>query len=357
MGIGRGTMESLVNSFKGKKVLITGHTGFKGSWLAMWLFMMGAEVVGYSLEPNTRPSHYELLQLPSIMRSIMGDVRDFRQLYTVIAVERPDIVFHLAAEPLVRDAIDNPRNTFSTNMMGTVNILDACRLIYPVPQAIIIVTSDKTYLNKEWHWGYRETDELGGKDPYGASKGCADIITASFRDTFYDGKTVASVRAGNVIGGGDWSKHRLLPDIMKAKFTRERINIHNPDHTRPWQHVLDCVYGYLILAHRICSGEDDKAKAWNFGPSYSKPCTVREILGMTGGKTSNISVSEKANSKENRLLRLDSSMANSELSWDCFYNTGEAVDITTKWYKNYYENGDIITAEQIKDYVTLRSFE
>lgn len=344
------SLENMVNMFNNKKILVTGHTGFKGSWLASWLHIMGAKVIGYSLYPNTTPNHYDILGLSSIMKSIIGDVRDFNHLYSIINIEKPEIIFHLAAEPIVKEAFNTPRNTFSTNIMGTVNLLDACRLVSSKPKAIVVVTSDKAYMNKEWYWGYRETDKLGGKDPYSASKGCTDIVAASFRDSFYGGKIIATARAGNVIGGGDWSKYRLIPDLIKVKYEGQIVNIRNPDSIRPWQHVLDCLYGYLILAYKLYSGESDKARAWNFGPMYSKPYTVKEIVDIIG-VNNKISITEIGNNQESKFLKLDSSDANFELGWDCIYNTEEAISITEEWYKLYYKKGDILTINQIKNYM------
>lgn len=258
--------------YKKRKVLITGHTGFKGSWLTFWLSQMGADVLGYALEPDTNPNHFSMLDLP--IASVIGDIRDIEHLTRVFDRFQPEIIFHLAAQSLVRRSYDDPAETFKTNVIGTVNIFEACRRTSSV-RAVINVTSDKCYENREWLWGYRENDPMGGYDPYSASKGCAELVTSAYRNSFfnlaeYDRKhytLLASVRAGNVIGGGDWAKDRIMTDIMEAVSQGEKLYIRNPRATRPWQHVLEPLSGYLLLGQKLLEGEKEFAEAWNFGPN------------------------------------------------------------------------------------------
>ncbi|MHC4394849.1 MAG: CDP-glucose 4,6-dehydratase, partial [Planctomycetota bacterium] len=269
--------------YKDKKVLITGHTGFKGSWLALRLCRTGAKVVGYALGAPTSPSHYELLS-PDCF-SIIGDIRDGDKLEKVIEQEQPEIIFHLAAQPLVRQSYQEPAETFSTNIMGTVNLLNACRKFSAV-RAIVVITSDKCYENQELERGYREDDAMGGHDPYSASKGCAEIVTSSYRRSFFPiskyGKEhttlLASARAGNVIGGGDWAQDRLIPDIVRAASKNETVFIRNPNAIRPWQHVLEPLSGYLMLGQKLLEGNIEFAQGWNFGPSEGDELTVETMV-------------------------------------------------------------------------------
>ena len=269
--------------YNNKTVLVTGHTGFKGSWLCFWLIQMGAKVIGYSLEPPTSPNHFELLNLDMV--SVIGDIRDSNRLNAVFAQYQPEIVFHLAAQPLVRLSYKEPVETFETNVIGTLKVFEACRNTKSV-RAIVNITSDKCYENKEWVWGYRENDPMGGYDPYSASKGCAELVTSSYRNSFFNvneyGKShnvlLASCRAGNVIGGGDWAKDRLMTDIMVAVSEGKKVVIRNPRATMPWQHVLEPLSGYLMLGQKLLEGKKEFAQAWNFGPGEQGAITVKEVV-------------------------------------------------------------------------------
>ena len=277
-------MENLFGGiYKGKKVLLTGHTGFKGSWLALWLHKMGADVVGIALPAPTSPNHLELLNLN--ITSEMIDIRDAKAINKAFQKHQPEIVFHLAAQPLVRYSYENPHETFETNVMGTINIYEAVRNCSSV-EVIVNITSDKCYDNKEWIWGYRENDAMGGYDPYSASKGCAELVTASYRNSFFNldsyGKShnvlLASCRAGNVIGGGDWADDRLIPDIMRAVDKNETVTIRSPHATRPWQHVLEPLSGYLLVGQKLLEGKKEFADGWNFGPSDEGSISVKEVV-------------------------------------------------------------------------------
>ena len=305
------------------RVLITGHTGFKGSWLALWLSTMGANVTGYSLPPPTEPNHFDLLGLD--INSIIGDIRDAEKLKRVFKEQQPEIVFHLAAQPIVRFSYKDPVETFSSNVMGTINVFEASRESGTV-RAIVNVTSDKCYENREWPWGYREIDPLGGYDPYSASKGCAELITSCWRNSFFNlkdyGSThhtlLASGRAGNVIGGGDWAADRLIPDMMRAVSQNGKVKIRNPHATRPWQHVLEPLSGYLLLGQRLLEGRKEFAEAWNFGPSDDGNATVEEIVGQVKKAWPKIDYEIQCDSDqphEAGMLRLDCSKARAKLQW------------------------------------------
>ncbi|MGH8555996.1 MAG: CDP-glucose 4,6-dehydratase, partial [Methylococcales bacterium] len=280
---GQGPLESLaVNLFgdcyRGRRVLLTGHTGFKGSWLALWLRHLGAEVTGLALAPATTPNHWDMLGLDISEHRI--DIRDAGAMQRAALEARPNIVFHLAAQPLVRRSYRDPLETWSTNVMGTANLLEACRKISGL-QTIVAVTTDKCYLNQEWPWGYRETDPLGGHDPYSASKAGAELVAASYRASFFHGENtplLATARAGNVIGGGDWLEDRLVPDLIRALTKNETLEIRSPGATRPWQHVLDSLSGYLLLGQKLLECRQDFAEAWNFGPDPESNRTVAEVL-------------------------------------------------------------------------------
>jgi CDP-glucose 4,6-dehydratase len=259
--------------WKGKRVLVTGHTGFKGGWLSLWLQQMDAEVCGYSLPAPTDPSLFVVAHIADGIRSVEGDIRDLEHLKRVVAEFRPEIVFHLAAQPLVRQSYRDPVETYSTNVMGTVNVLEAVRQVGGV-RVVVSITSDKCYENREWCWAYRENEAMGGYDPYSSSKGCAELVTAALRNSFFHpdkfaehGVAVASARAGNVIGGGDWAKDRLVPDMIRAFMCRETVVVRSPNAVRPWQHVLDPLSGYLRLAEKLWESGGEFAEAWNFGPA------------------------------------------------------------------------------------------
>ncbi|MCL5261182.1 MAG: CDP-glucose 4,6-dehydratase [Gammaproteobacteria bacterium] len=347
------------NYYKNKKVLVTGHTGFKGSWLVTWLEMLGAKVIGVALEPNTQPAHFQELKLG--IQSEIVDIRDQTKIAKIIHKFKPEIIFHLAAQPLVRDSYTNPCYTFETNVIGTANLLFACRNLEYL-KAVVVVTSDKCYDNKEWVWGYRETDPMGGFDPYSASKGCAELVTASFRNSYFNldafGKThqtlIASARAGNVIGGGDWAKDRLIPDIMRAISANETVVIRNPNATRPWQHVLECLSGYLCLGEKLLEGQKEFASAWNFAPQSDGQIPVLQIVKQIQTLWPKMCYEIKSdpnNLHEAHLLKLDSSKANSILKWKSVWSFVDTIEITTNWYRQFYDEKRVATTDDINRYV------
>ncbi len=344
--------------YENKAVLITGHTGFKGSWLALWLSQIGAKVIGYALPPPTSPSHAELLGIECL--SNIGDIRDSEKLQNVIHQHKPEIIFHLAAQPLVRASYKNPVETFSTNIMGTINLLEACKDV-PGLKAVVIVTSDKCYENKEWLRAYRENDPLGGYDPYSASKGCVEIITSSYRHSFfpvakygsYHSILLASARAGNAIGGGDWAQDRIIPDIVRAASRSETILIRSPKAIRPWQHVLELLSGYLMLGRKLLEAKPQFAQAWNFGPRQEDNLDVKSIVQrlQRHWKTINYQLSAEDDLHEANLLKLDSSKANSNLNWTPVWTIDEAIEMTGEWYRSFYEHNEIISEQQLKRYI------
>ena len=339
--------------------MVTGHTGFKGSWLAMWLSKMGAKVTGYALNPSTSPSHIEILNVDYL--SIIGDIRDKDKLQDIITKEKPDIIFHLAAQSLVRRSYREPIETLSTNVIGTVNLLEICRQS-PSTRAVIVVTSDKCYKNREWQRGYREDDALGGYDPYSASKGCAEIVTSSYRHSFFPPNEyrhnhttlIASARAGNVIGGGDWAEDRLIPDIARAVSKKKVVSIRNPNATRPWQHVLESLSGYLMLGHKLLQGEPDYAEAWNFGPSedgnLSVAALVKQLKQYWNGINYEFSLAP-SDLHEAKLLQLDCSKARKKLHWKPVWNIDKALEMTGIWYDRYYNSGDVLSEHQLTQYI------
>lgn len=331
--------------YRNKKVLITGHTGFKGSWLALWLTELGASVVGYSLKPPTEPSLFKAIGLEGSIIHIEGDVRDEEYLNFVFQEYHPEFIFHLAAQPLVRLSYYEPKLTYETNVIGTVNILEAVRKTDSV-RACIIVTSDKCYENKEWVYSYRENDPLGGYDPYSSSKACAEMVTAAYQNSFFNpeqyGRThhvaVASVRAGNVIGGGDWAEDRLVPDCIRALAKGETIVIRNPLAIRPWQYVLDPLAGYLLLAALLYDEGVGYSGAWNFAPPHENMLTVEEIVKLSvhyWGYGKYI-VDSASHPHEARFLKLDASKARALLGWKPVYNIFETMERTINWYKSFY---------------------
>lgn len=345
--------------YAGRKVLVTGHTGFKGSWLSYWLIMMGADVCGYSLNPPTSPNHFDLLKLD--IRSEIGDIRNRDRLNKVVKLFSPEIVFHLAAQPLVRISYREPVSTFETNILGTINIFEACRLSESV-KAIVNITSDKCYENREWGWGYRENEPMGGHDPYSASKGCAELVTSSYRNSFFNPKEygkkhnmlIASCRAGNVIGGGDWAEDRLIPDIMKAASFGNIVDIRNPHATRPWQHVLEPLSGYLMIGQRLFDGKIDFAEGWNFGPSDTEMISVGEVVERIRKYWPKIQYKvniDKHAPYEAGLLKLDCSKAHSKLKWKETWNSEVCFEKTVNWYKKYYEEKTIDTEKDLNTYI------
>jgi CDP-glucose 4,6-dehydratase len=345
--------------WRDKRVFLTGHTGFKGGWLTLWLSLMGARVTGYSLPPITDPDFYSSVGLARhLYQSHMADVNDNNALAEAIAKANPEIILHLAAQPLVRRSYADPLETYSTNVMGTANLLQASRSCKDL-KAVIVVTSDKCYENKSWHWGYRETDILGGYDPYSSSKACQELVVSAFRQSYLtdQGIAIATARAGNVIGGGDWSEDRLIPDAIRANFGNSCLTIRNPAATRPWQHVLEPLSGYLVLAERLCS-DPGFAGGWNFGPHDSSVCTVEEVLVLLAqylpgglqwrGDTA-------AQPHEANLLKLDCSKAASLLGWTPVWGLNTALKITCDWYMSQLTEKDMekVSLSQIENYLTM----
>jgi len=340
--IGQGTLEELVimfgNRYKNRRVLITGHTGFKGSWLALWLQILGAKVTGISLPAETTPNHWKLLGLDA--ESFNIDIRDAELLRRKVVESKPEIVFHLAAQPLVRRSYRQPLETWATNVMGTANLLDACMHVEGL-QAIVVITTDKCYENKEWIWGYRELDPLGCHDPYSASKAGSELVAASYRLSFFNTPSsplLATARAGNVIGGGDWSEDRLIPDLIRSVKGGKSLEIRSPNATRPWQHVLECLSGYLMLGQQLLEG--DKAFAvltaikadW---PSVAWHCSAA------------------SQPHEAQLLHLDSDKAREKLGWRPVWNFDEGVAMTAAWYRALMEQDTVLSIEQLQTYINL----
>ncbi|MDR2116408.1 MAG: CDP-glucose 4,6-dehydratase [Planctomycetaceae bacterium] len=355
------------NIYNNRRIFLTGHTGFKGSWLTTWLLKLQAKVRGYSLGITGNPNHFSLLK--NDIDDCRGNIRNFEQLYQCLREFEPEIVFHLAAQPIVRISYDDPLNTFDTNIMGTANLLEACRRVSAV-RAVIVVTTDKCYENKEWIWGYRENDPLGGHDPYSASKACAEIITASFRNLFsQQNLLVASCRAGNVIGGGDWASDRLIPDLIRAATENIATTIRMPDARRPWLHVLEPLYGYLLLGQKLLESRKEFAEAWNFGSGNGSDFTVKNMVSLAtqywNKIKDNIVINNDNNDNNNNnnnnndskhettLLTLDSSKAQLRLAWKPQWTLEESVERTITWYRNFYEQKQIQTLNQIEEYSEL----
>jgi CDP-glucose 4,6-dehydratase len=331
--------------WKGRRVFLTGHTGFKGSWLVAWLNALEADVFGYSLPPDTDPNLFRILDGANLCRHVEGNLRDAGHLAEAMSAADPEIAIHMAAQPLVRLSYATPVETFETNVQGTVNFLDACRRQKNL-RSVVVVTTDKCYENREWAWSYRETDPLGGLDPYSASKACAEIVTNAYRASFFapqqhgkHGVAVASARAGNVFGGGDWSADRLVPDIVRAFSRGEPVTIRNPNAVRPWQHVLEPLSGYLMLARAGVERGAEVARAWNFGPADGQLVTVgdfvRQMIEAWGAGRSEV-VSQADAPHEANLLLLDSGLARRQLGWSPHFGFDEAVQATADWYRSCY---------------------
>ena len=343
----------------GRRVLVTGHTGFKGGWLSTWLVGMGAQVVGLSLEPETEPSLFELSGLADDMDSRLGDIVDRDIVGALIGEIRPQIIIHMAAQALVRASYDDPVGTFATNVVGTANLLDAARRIDDV-EAFVSVTSDKCYENREWDWGYRESEAMGGHDPYSASKGCAELVTAAMRRSYFDdpgAARVASARAGNVIGGGDWSADRLIPDMVRAFGRGEQVVIRRPEAVRPWQHVLEPLSGYLLLAQRLATGTGEEIGGWNFGPAESDARPVAwivERMAERWGPGTSWRV-ERDGPHEATMLKLDCSRARNRLGWRPRLGLETTIDWLVDWYRAQLDGEDVraLTRKQIADYEAL----
>jgi CDP-glucose 4,6-dehydratase len=338
--------------WRGKRVLITGHTGFKGAWLSLWLQAKGAEVVGYALPPPTTPSLFESANVAQGMTSIMGDVRDLESISREILSHRPEVVFHLAAQSLVRESYQNPVETYAVNVMGTAHVLEAVRQVDSV-RAVVIVTSDKCYANREWVWGYRENEPMGGHDPYSSSKGCAELVTAAFRDSFFPTEkyeqhrvAIASARAGNVIGGGDWATDRLIPDIIRAFIEERPVVIRSPHAIRPWQHVLEPLDGYLTLAERLVERGSEFACGWNFGPSDEDARPVGwivEHLVQLWGTGATWEIDKNPQPHEAHYLKLDSSQARMRLGWKPRLDLSTTLEWLVAWYREFAQEKQVRT--------------
>ena len=354
----------LPSFWQNKKVFLTGHTGFKGGWLALWLSSMGAKVTGYALAPNTNPNLFETARVADAAeRSLIGDIRDLERLKSAMKQAEPEIVIHMAAQPLVRYSYQNPVETYSTNVMGTVNVLESIRSLEGV-RAALVVTSDKCYENQEWPWGYRENEPMGGHDPYSNSKGCAELVTAAYRESYFSAKqfeqhhlALASARAGNVIGGGDWSTDRLIPDAIKAFEANQSLIIRNPLATRPWQHVLEPLSGYLVLLQHLHLQGPEFNGGWNFGPKDEDTRTVQEVVDLFIGSWGN-NVSWEHDSKEQpheaHALKLDCSKARQQLHWVPKWIIEQAIVKIVDWQKSFQSGSDMnqVCLEQIRAYQT-----
>ncbi len=345
--------------WSGKSVLVTGHTGFKGGWLVTWLSHLGADVSGFALAPDTQPNLFTQLNLRKQLGTDVNDLRDKMQVEQTLAAHRPEVIFHLAAQPLVRESYRDPLETFATNVMGTANLLDVVRSL-PSVKAVVVVTTDKCYENVEWIWPYREDDRLGGRDPYSASKACAELVARSFHDSFLveRGVHIATARAGNVLGGGDWAKDRLVPDCVRAALKGEKVVIRNPKATRPWQHVLEPLLGYILLAERLHEGVFSQFEAFNFGPHGQNVRPVSDVatkvMELLGGKI-DLRV-EAAQLHEAMTLNLDSSKAAIRLGWHPRLNPDNTLRWTTDWYRAVSRDQSMaaaLTLEQIKIYENM----
>ncbi|HEX2934008.1 MAG TPA: CDP-glucose 4,6-dehydratase [Bacteroidales bacterium] len=351
--------------YKGRRVLITGHTGFKGAWMCLLLRKLGADVYGYALNPPTNPSLYELAGIDKLITSTIGDIRDYALLSKTIDRVKPEIIIHMAAQPLVRDSYKNPIDTYAINVMGTVNLLEAVRHT-PGLKAVVNVTTDKCYENKEWVWGYRENEPMGGYDPYSNSKGCSELVTASFRSSFFNpahykqhGVALASARAGNVIGGGDWATDRLIPDIIKSIIAGEKVQIRSPFAIRPWQHVLEPLTGYLTLAEKLYTEGTAYAEGWNFGPWDEDVKNVEWIvdhLCKNWGENASYEIDKNNHPHEATFLKLDCSKAHNLLGWKPVWNIEKTLETITEWYKVFMNNGNLldVTNNQINAYFKNR---
>jgi len=352
-----------MNFFKNSKVLITGHTGFKGAWLGLWLSELGAKVIGISDQILTTPSHFEKINQKELIKDYRCDIRDFNEIKKIILKEEPDFIFHLAAQALVGESYADPLNTLSVNSIGTANVLESLRSVNKKVVAIFI-TSDKAYDNVEWKWGYRENDRLGGKDPYSASKGMAELVLKTYINSFFlDNKNIliGIARAGNVIGGGDWSSNRIIPDCVRSWAKKEEVSIRSPLATRPWQHVLEPLSGYLVLARSIYSNEQLHGEAYNFGPYAHQDYTVKELIEEMQKYWQDVKWKDESGNvpfHEAGLLKLNCDKALFDLDWEPTLNFEETVKFTAEWYKSYYSNTTYdntikISKDQIKHYTEI----
>lgn len=363
------TVEEMVNAvsnsaWKGRRVFLTGHTGFKGSWLTLWLHQLGATVCGYSLAPPSQPSLFEVARIGKLVHHVEGDVCDQQRLQRAMQEFSPSLVLHLAAQSLVRRSYAEPALTYATNVMGTVNVLESIRHTDSV-KAAVMITTDKCYENREWQWGYRENDRLGGHDPYSNSKACAELVSSAYRDSFFPaddlqshGVAIATARAGNVIGGGDWACDRLIPDLMRGFSLNEKVLIRNPNAIRPWQHVLEPLRGYLQLAEKLLAGKRDFATAWNFGPSEEDARPVKWIVEEIARKwspTASWMLDEGPHPHEATYLKLDCARARNLLGWNPALGLSDALQLIVEWYKQWQAGSDMqkITLDQIAAYQQL----
>ena len=350
--------------WKGRRVFLTGHTGFKGSWLSLWLERLGAEVTGFALAPPTQPSLFEQAGVANSLRSILADIRDFDRLRKAIDECRPEVIIHMAAQTVVRRGYEDPIETYSTNVMGTVNLFEVLRRL-EYPCAVVNVTSDKCYDNREWVWAYRENDAMGGHDPYSNSKACAELVTSAYRDSFFPpgkheshGVALASARAGNVIGGGDWTANQLIPDLMRAFLAKQACLIRNPAATRPWQFVLEPLRGYLMLAERLLDDPKAFATGWNFGPpdDDAKPVSwIADRLVHSWGSGARWTRDGAVHPHEAGSLKLDASKAKSYLNWHPMLPLSSALEWIVTWYRSFQDRTDLgkLTRTQIKEYEAL----
>lgn len=349
--------------WRGKKVFLTGHTGFKGGWLALWLSSMGCEVTGYALPANSEPNLFDALRVGNLVsKSHIADIRDLAVLQSALIEARPDVLIHMAAQPLVRHSYINPVETYATNVMGTVNVLEAARSTSSI-RATVIVTTDKCYENNEWVWGYRENEPMGGHDPYSNSKGCAELVTSAYRQSFFSGPNasnfIATARAGNVIGGGDWSVDRLIPDAIRAFESGAQLMIRNPLSTRPWQHVLEPLSGYLVLAQALYKNGSYFAGGWNFGPRDEDNRSVQDLVDIfisywdpsVSWKKEGLEQPHEAN-----LLKLDCSKARIQLGWIPKWNLNVAIERIVQWHKAFQAREDMraISLSQINHYMSSK---
>lgn len=355
------SLENLVSPWQGRRVFVTGHTGFKGGWLALWLARLGAGIRGYALDPATEPNLFTVAGVGSVLEDVRGNLLDRVRLEASLQEFAPEVVFHLAAQPLVRRSYADPVGTYATNVMGTVHVLEAVRRT-PSVRAVVCVTTDKCYENREWVWPYRETDALGGHDPYSSSKASAEIVSAAYRSSFFSVEAageprvlLATARAGNVIGGGDWSEDRLIPDLIRGFQSGKPVVIRRPSAVRPWQHVLEPLHGYILLAERLLSGQHSFASAFNFGPGDEDAWTVERIadhLAAEWGEGASWIRDSEAGVHEAGTLRLDASRAKAELGWKPQLSTEAALDWTLAWYRAWSKGHDMVeeTKRQIEAY-------
>ena len=361
---GESTLEEVAKTWQGCRVFLTGHTGFKGSWLALWLSRLGAKVRGYALDPCTEPNMFNLASVGAVVDDVRGDVRDYAKLEAAMTEFAPEVVFHLAAQPIVRRSYADPIGTYATNVMGTVHLLEAIRKTSSV-RAVVCVTTDKCYQNQNWIWPYRETDPLGGHDPYASSKACAEIVSAAYRSSFFPIErlhehhvALATARAGNVIGGGDWTEDRLIPDLIRGFLSGQPVLIRRPRAIRPWQHVLESLHGYLMLAGELLAQDAKFASAYNFGPSDEDIWPVERIatklVDMWGNGASSIR-DIVPGVHENHVLRLDASKARAEVGWKPRLRIEEALEWTMAWYRAWNQGEDMaeFTQQQIVEYDSL----